>query len=106
PLVQSVASRDWPSFRTIVLIQFVPIFPFQFLWDDDSAINLRITLQEIIKTKRCAGHDRHDRALVYDASIQRWRLKKKRKASVLGPKCIEILQRFYVGEHLNGKQKG
>ena len=33
------------------MIKLVPDFPFQFFWDDDPAINLRIIFEEIGKAK-------------------------------------------------------
>src|SRR5690349_2552059 len=79
PAAQSVEIGEEHAFVDVGLIQLVANFPFERRRDDDTTAEVRVALQPVVHGRRRTRHQREQRELIQDASIDRRRLEKHQK---------------------------
>jgi len=99
PAAQSVEIGEEHAFVDVGLIQLVANFPFERRRDDDTTAEVRVPLQPVVHGRRRTRHQREQRELIQDASIDRRRLEKHQKGRP--GERVEFPQRTERTEHLD-----
>src|SRR5690606_10018382 len=94
PAAQSVEPREQNALRDIALIKLVAAFPFQVGWNDQSAIELRVSGKPLVHASAIIGKNGEQRVLVDDAVVDRGWFKEEQEFSFFA-QGVKDTERLY-----------